>query len=76
MGPQAQAGAGTNSSGITVYPNSLLGWRDMPALKLLNMYYDVTPSKFITMVISEVGLIPSTSAPTVLRDPNLMGTMQ
>lgn len=40
-------------------------WRDQPDLRLLNILYDVTPSKYITLVVTEVGLIPCTSAPVV-----------
>jgi translation initiation factor eIF-2B subunit delta len=40
-------------------------WRDQPDLRLLNLLYDVTPSKYITLVVTEVGLIPCTSAPVV-----------
>eukprot|EP01088_Endostelium_zonatum_P019495 TRINITY_DN674_c2_g1_i1.p1 TRINITY_DN674_c2_g1~~TRINITY_DN674_c2_g1_i1.p1 ORF type:complete len:602 (-),score=182.69 TRINITY_DN674_c2_g1_i1:54-1859(-) len=37
-------------------------------LKLLNLEYDVTPMKFISMVITEFGLIPPTSVPVVIRE--------
>lgn len=43
----------------------LASWRDQSDLKLLNLLYDVTPSKYITLVVTEVGLIPCTSAPVV-----------
>eukprot|EP00808_Paulinella_micropora_P031823 g62147.t1 len=46
----------------------LSDWRDMPNLKLLNLTYDVVPSKFVTMVITEVGMIPATSVPVILRE--------
>lgn len=42
-------------------------------LKLLNVLYDVTPPEFISLVIAEVGLIPVTSIPVVLREYNLLG---
>lgn len=45
--------------------NVLANWRDQPDLRLLNILYDVTPSKYITLVVTEVGLIPCTSAPVV-----------
>lgn len=45
--------------------SSLASWRDQSNLRLLNLLYDVTPSKYITLVITEVGLIPCTSAPVV-----------
>ncbi|RUS26138.1 hypothetical protein BC938DRAFT_471182, partial [Jimgerdemannia flammicorona] len=31
----------------------LAGWRDQPNLKLLNLMYDVTPSEYITVVVTE-----------------------
>jgi len=43
-------------------------WRDMPRLKLLNLMYDVTPTKFITMVVTEAGVIPPTSVPVIIRE--------
>ncbi|KAI8876560.1 IF-2B-domain-containing protein [Backusella circina FSU 941] len=45
-------------------------WRDQPDLRLLNILYDVTPSKYITLVVTEVGLIPCTSAPVIWREYN------
>lgn len=48
--------------------NSLTKWRDVPNLRLLNLHYDVTPSKHITLVVTEVGLIPCTSAPVIWRE--------
>lgn len=49
-------------------PGVLKNWRDIPQLKLLALNYDVTPAKFITMVICELGCIPSTSVLTILRE--------
>lgn len=49
-------------------PNNLLKeWKDIPNLKLLNLMYDLTPSQFITAVVTEVGMTPPTSVPVVLR---------
>ncbi|CAO3620993.1 unnamed protein product [Mucor hiemalis] len=48
----------------------LASWRDQSDLKLLNLLYDVTPSKYITLVVTEVGLIPCTSAPVIWREYN------
>ena len=45
----------------------LSGWRDLESLSLLNLVYDVTPSNLVTMVITEVGMVPCTSVPVVLR---------
>ncbi|KAI9030082.1 hypothetical protein CLU79DRAFT_831811 [Phycomyces nitens] len=48
----------------------LTSWREQPNLRLLNLLYDVTPSKYITLVVTEVGLIPCTSAPVIWREYN------
>lgn len=59
----------TYNSNHQSHPNptssALENWREQPNLRLLNLLYDVTPSKYITLVITEVGLIPCTSAPVV-----------
>lgn len=52
------------------FPEPLAGWRDVEPLKLLNILYDVTSPEHVSMVISEVGLIPVTSIPVVLREYN------
>ena len=46
-------------------------WLSLPplvgiSLKLLNVRYDVTPMKFISMVITEVGMLPPTARPRAL----------
>lgn len=46
----------------------LSGWKESRDLKLLNLLYDLTPSEFVTVVITEVGLIPCTSVPVILRE--------
>jgi len=48
----------------------LTDWRDKKSLYLLNLVYDVTPSSFIDMVVTEIGMIPCTSVPVVLRVKN------
>lgn len=48
--------------------NMLKEWRTIPSLKLLNLIYDVTPTRFINMVITELGLIPPTSVPVIIRE--------
>ena len=45
----------------------LWDWRDYDKLTLLNLVYDFTPPEFLTMVITELGMIPCTSVPVVLR---------
>jgi len=46
----------------------LSGWRDVAGLKLLNLVYDLTPVEFVTMVITEVGNVPPTSVPVIVRE--------
>jgi len=46
----------------------LQDWKSIDKLKLLNLTYDVTPTEFIMMVITEVGMIPPTSVPVVIRE--------
>lgn len=43
----------------------LSDWKHQPNLNILNLLYDVTPSKYISLLITEVGIIPCTSAPVV-----------
>lgn len=46
----------------------LKDWKEIPSLKLLNLVYDLTPSEFITMVITELGMLPPSSVPVILRE--------
>ena len=39
----------------------------MKTLGLLNLVYDVTPPEFVDMVVTDIGMIPCTSVPVVLR---------
>ncbi|KAF9209350.1 hypothetical protein BGZ49_005044 [Haplosporangium sp. Z 27] len=57
-----------NSSGAGSSAGVLSGWKESRDLKLLNLLYDLTPSEFVTVVITEVGLIPCTSVPVILRE--------
>lgn len=47
---------------------SLDGWKGIASLGVLSLHYDVTPAQFITMVVSEIGIISSTSVVSVLRE--------
>lgn len=42
-------------------------WRSIDSLRILNLLYDVTPPDYVTMVITEVGMVPCTSVPVLLR---------
>ena len=43
-------------------------WRDLTPLKLLNLNYDCIPVHYISMIITELGCIPSASVPVILRE--------
>lgn len=38
------------------------------SLKLLNLRYDLTPIKYVTLVITEFGFLPPTSVPVLIRE--------
>ncbi|CAM9138621.1 unnamed protein product [Discosporangium mesarthrocarpum] len=40
----------------------------LPSLKLLNLRYDLTPIKYVTLVITEFGFLPPTSVPVLIRE--------
>ncbi|KAI9221488.1 hypothetical protein BC828DRAFT_347133 [Blastocladiella britannica] len=44
------------------------GGEESSAVKRLALVYDVTPPEFLTVVITELGLMPVTSVPVVLRE--------
>ena len=47
--------------------NFLSDWQNIKSLNLLNLVYDVTSPDLIAMVVTELGKIPCTSVPVVLR---------
>jgi Translation initiation factor 2B subunit, eIF-2B alpha/beta/delta family len=48
-------------------PNILDGWQNIDKLKLLNLSFDVTPPTSVDVVITEIGMMPCSSVPVVLR---------
>eukprot|EP00249_Psilotum_nudum_P016229 c25731_g1_i1 orf=320-2353(-) len=46
----------------------LEGWADNEHLQLLNLTYDTTPADYISMIITELGMLPPTSVPVILRE--------
>jgi len=52
-----------------VFPSSPLpeNWKEVDKLTVLNINYDITPPNLIALVITELGAIPCTSVPVVLR---------
>ena len=47
--------------------NMQAAWNDIHGFNVLNLVYDVTPPELISLVITELGMIPCTSVPVVLR---------
>ncbi|XP_037669201.1 translation initiation factor eIF-2B subunit delta isoform X3 [Choloepus didactylus] len=46
---------------------ALANWQNYPSLRLLNLVYDVTPPELVDLVITDLGMIPCSSVPVVLR---------
>uniref|UniRef100_A0A2K5I3A7 Translation initiation factor eIF2B subunit delta n=2 Tax=Colobus angolensis palliatus TaxID=336983 RepID=A0A2K5I3A7_COLAP len=46
---------------------ALANWQNHTSLRLLNLVYDVTPPELVDLVITELGMIPCSSVPVVLR---------
>ncbi|KAF5765823.1 putative nagB/RpiA transferase [Helianthus annuus] len=48
--------------------NHLKDIADNENLQLLNLTYDVTPSDYVSMIITDYGMIPPTSVPVIVRE--------
>jgi translation initiation factor eIF-2B subunit delta len=48
----------------------LKNWRDDPNLRLLNPIFDLTPSEFVSGIVTEMGILPPTSVAVLLREMN------
>ncbi|XP_073293171.1 uncharacterized protein [Primulina huaijiensis] len=48
--------------------SSLDGWARSENLQMLNLIYDATPSDYVSMIITDYGMIPPTSVPVVVRE--------
>ncbi|KAL1558928.1 translation initiation factor eIF-2B subunit delta-like isoform X1 [Salvia divinorum] len=48
--------------------NSLDGWTSSENLQPLNLLYDATPSDYVSMIITDYGMIPPTSVPVIVRE--------
>lgn len=48
--------------------NYLSDWTSCGNLQLLNLMYDTTPSDYISMIITDYGMIPPTSVPVIVRE--------
>ncbi|PWA75185.1 initiation factor 2B-related protein [Artemisia annua] len=48
--------------------NPLDDWASKENLQLLNLVYDVTPADYVSMIVTEYGMIPPTSVPVIVRE--------
>ncbi|XP_008787811.1 translation initiation factor eIF-2B subunit delta-like isoform X3 [Phoenix dactylifera] len=48
--------------------NHLDNWADNENLQLLNLTYDATPSDYVSMIITDYGMLPPTSVPVLVRE--------
>ncbi|KAJ8775376.1 hypothetical protein K2173_023141 [Erythroxylum novogranatense] len=48
--------------------NVLDGWANSENLQLLNLKYDATPSDYVSMIITDYGMVPPTSVPVIVRE--------
>ncbi|CAI8589538.1 unnamed protein product [Vicia faba] len=48
--------------------NYLDNWANEKNLQLLNLMYDVTPSDYVSVIVTEHGMIPPTSVPVIVRE--------
>ncbi|KAI5969894.1 tif224 [Candida margitis] len=46
----------------------LQNWKSLPTLNILNIMYDLTPPEYINKVITELGALPPSSVPVILRE--------
>ncbi|XP_031092675.1 translation initiation factor eIF-2B subunit delta-like isoform X3 [Ipomoea triloba] len=62
-----------NPNAISLVPrglgaNYLKDWANIENLQLLNLIYDATPSDYVSMIITDYGMIPTTSVPVIVRE--------
>ncbi|KAA8547826.1 hypothetical protein F0562_004255 [Nyssa sinensis] len=48
--------------------NYLDDWANNENLQLLNLTYDATPSDYVSMIITDYGMVPPTSIPVIVRE--------
>merc|ERR1712008_91385 len=51
----------SSSSGSANNNNDLVNGSETPNLKMLNLVYDLTPSEFVSGIVTEMGILPPTS---------------
>lgn len=53
---------------LTDESNILQDWKSVPQLNILNIMYDLTPPMYINKVVTELGSLPPSSVPVILRE--------
>lgn len=48
--------------------NYLDDWSAHGNLQLLNLFYDATPADYVSMIITDFGMVPPTSVPVIVRE--------
>ncbi|XP_010265294.1 PREDICTED: translation initiation factor eIF-2B subunit delta-like [Nelumbo nucifera] len=48
--------------------NHLENWTNNENLQLLNLMYDATPSDYVSMIVTDYGMVPPTSVPVIVRE--------
>ncbi|PRQ16456.1 hypothetical protein RchiOBHm_Chr7g0184441 [Rosa chinensis] len=48
--------------------NYLENWANKENLQLLNLMYDATPADYVSMIVTDYGMIPPTSVPVIVRE--------
>ncbi|CAI5758289.1 unnamed protein product [Candida verbasci] len=52
----------------SINDSPLANWKDLPNLNILNILYDLTPPEYIKKVVTELGSLPPSSVPVILRE--------
>lgn len=63
-----QKGAPQKPSSTADNECTLLDWHSIPNLSILNIMYDLTPPQYIKKVVTELGSLPPSSVPVILRE--------
>lgn len=66
-GPRGIHEDGTRGLITDTVTSILSNWREKKNLRLLNLVYDVLPPNLVTAVVTELGILPTTSVPVILR---------
>jgi len=67
-------GADGTSTGTQQNKSIISDWRTIPNLKVMNLLYDLTPSEFVSGIVTEMGILPATSVAVLLREMNPQDT--